>query len=164
MATTSTETRNTSAPVRTLIRALNACIETCMDGEKGFAIAAAEVRDPRLKKMLISRSTERADFMGELQRLVVALGGFPENEGTARGALHRSWMTIGRVLAGRNDAFYLEECIRGERAAMHDYEAALRRAHVETLTPALQGLVRSQYESVRQSLEALLSWRPAVAH
>ena len=31
--------------------------------------------------------------------MCVALGGFPENEGTARGALHRGWMTIGRVSA-----------------------------------------------------------------
>lgn len=141
---------------KTIIRALNACIETCMDGEKGYAIAAAEVRDPALKDLCMRRSEQRSEFMQALQRAVGGLGGFPENEGTARGVLHRGWMTAARVARGRSDALFLEECIRGERAAMRDYEAALRRAHVEALPGDLARLLTEQYNALRESLAALI--------
>jgi uncharacterized protein (TIGR02284 family) len=141
---------------KTIIRALNACIETCMDGEKGYAIAAAEVRSPTLKDMFVRRSTQRSEFMVALQRAVEGSGSVPENEGTARGILHRGWMTAVRIARGRSDALYLEECIRGERAAMHDYAAALRGAHVETLPSDLSRLLTGQYGVIRESLAELI--------
>lgn len=141
---------------KTIIRALNTCIETCLDGEKGFAIAAADVRSPRLKETFLSASRERASFVLELQKLVAALGRLPENEGTTRGALHRSWIATMRVAIGRNDALYVEECIRGERAALRDYEVALRRAHIETLPPHIATTLRKQYLAIKTSLTELL--------
>lgn len=140
----------------TIIHALNACIETCMDGEKGFAVAAAEVRDPMLKELFMRRSKQRAENMMALQRAVTMFGGFPENEGTVRGTLHRSWMTTVRIAEGRSDALYLEECIRGERAAMRDYEAALHRAKIDTLPTDLSNLLMEQYRTVRESFAELV--------
>jgi uncharacterized protein (TIGR02284 family) len=55
---------------------LNGLIEICIDGEKGFAEAAADVRDPELKSFLQARSQERAGFVAALQSEVVALGRF----------------------------------------------------------------------------------------
>jgi uncharacterized protein (TIGR02284 family) len=143
-------------PYKTIIRALNGCIETCMDGEKGFAIAAAEVRDPMLKDLLMRRSKQRAENMVALQGVVAKVGSVPENEGTVRGGLHRVWMTAARIAYGRSDALFVGECIRGEKAAMRDYEAALHHADLESLPVELSSLLMEQYRTIRESLAELL--------
>ncbi len=65
-------------------------------------------------------------------------------------------MTAMRIAMGRDDGLYVEECIRGERAALLDYEAALRRARVETLPPNITSALRSQYLAIKASLAELL--------
>jgi uncharacterized protein (TIGR02284 family) len=112
----------------TTITALNRCIEACTDGEKGYGAAAADVRDPRLKSIMRSYEQQRADFVGELQRTIDALGADHENQGTLRGAIHRGFTGARLSLEGRNDEVVLEECVRGEGGALNTYDAALELA------------------------------------
>lgn len=139
-----------------IITALNRCIETCTDAEKGYAIAAADVRDPTLKARFLAHVKERSDFVLDLQRAILELGAMPENEGTVRGALHRGFMTVKRVAEGRDDRLIVEECVRGERAALRDYERALRHVFFRRLPPELRAMVESQYSTIKRSLEFLL--------
>ena len=136
-----------------IVIALNECIETCIDGEKGYAIAAADARDPGLRTVFQRRSKERADFVLALQAAIQALGSFAENEGTARAPLHRGWIDLRLALEGRTDRVILEECRRGEQAALNAYEKALRRAPLATLPQELRKLVQEQYASIEAALE-----------
>jgi uncharacterized protein (TIGR02284 family) len=130
-----------------LVRALNRCIETCTDGEKGYGVAAADVRAPELKALFHTYAKQRGDFVVALQEAIRTLGGFPENEGTLRGALHRSWMTCRGLVTGRKDRDILEGCAFGERAALDAYEAA-DRAVVHAVPDDLRALVREQYADI----------------
>lgn len=144
---------------RAIITALNRCIEINTDAEKGYALAAADVRDTTLKTLLLARVKERADFVLALQKAIEQLGGTPENEGSVKGAIHRGFMSFDRVVEGRSDQHVVEHCIRGETAALEGYEEALRRVFFHRLSPALKEMVESQYSSIKRSLAYLReSW------
>lgn len=86
---------------RAIARILNTCIEACTNGEKGYAVAAADVRDPVLKALFHDYSEQRAEFVRGLQIAVQELGAFPENRGTAGGTAHRGFMAVRRAVEGR---------------------------------------------------------------
>jgi effector-binding domain-containing protein len=65
-------------------------------------------------------------------------------------------MTAARIAYGRSDALFLEESIRGEKAAMRDYEAALHRAQLGALPTELSSLLTEQYRSIRESFAELI--------
>jgi uncharacterized protein (TIGR02284 family) len=138
-----------------VVFALNACIETCTDGEKGYASAAADVREPKLKDFLQQKSRQRAEFVVALQQAAQQLRAVPENEGTAKGAIHRGWVGVRKAVEGRSDRLILEECQRGEQAALRAYQAALKHAPLKTLSPQLRGLLQTQYSAIQSALDEL---------
>lgn len=131
--------------VGAIVAVLSACIETCTDGEKGFSLAAADVRDIELKAYLLGKAEERADFVMALQEAVQALGRFPENEGTVKGAVHRGIVAVRKVIEGRSDDLVLQECLRGEIAALHAYDLAIRRTPLDGMPSTVRGLIVHQY-------------------
>lgn len=151
-ATEPKESENTNT--KELVRALNRCIECCTDGEKGYGVAAADVRAPELKALLEKYEHQRAGFVLALQAAVRQLGAFPENEGSFGGALHRGWMNYRRLVEGRNDRTILEGCVEGEQAAVRAYEAA-DRAVFGTVPNDLRALVQDQYAAIQAALADL---------
>jgi uncharacterized protein (TIGR02284 family) len=106
---------------------LNACIEACIDGQKTYAIAAANVRDPAMKQMLQHHSDQRATFVVQLQNALRRLGVTPENEGTLRGAARQRLMEARHALEpNHNDYTVLRQCIRDQDVALRRYMAATR--------------------------------------
>jgi uncharacterized protein (TIGR02284 family) len=147
----STVVHSPSASTSEVVVVLNSCIEVCTDGQKGFAAAAANVRDPALKFLLQLYSDERAEFVLALQRAVLDLGAFPENEGTIRGVLHRGWVDAQLTLVGRSDHSVLKECVRGESAALSVYESALSHGRAGSLPRRVRVLVQRQFLAVRDA-------------
>src|SRR5580658_739011 len=73
---------------------LNTLIETCRNGELGYAEAARLVHDTRLQSIFEGYSKERAGFVKALQAEVTKLGGTPAESGSLGAALHRGWMEL----------------------------------------------------------------------
>lgn len=145
---------------RALLCALNRCIEASADAQKGYATAAADVRDAELKTLFQLRSDERAEYVLALQRAVSELGGWPANRGTLEGALHRAWIETRLVVGGRNDATVLAECERGERACLAAYDTLLFFAGSNARLPySLRALIAKQHGAVRASLGDILKRR-----
>ncbi|MDB4998282.1 MAG: family four-helix-bundle protein [Myxococcaceae bacterium] len=138
---------------------LNGLVETCVDGEKGFAEAAADARDPELKSFFQTRSQERAAFVAALQSEVIALGRFAENQGTARGTLHRVWTAAREGIEGHRDRLVLDECDLGERTAKRVYEKALNEM-IDRVPPLTRQLVQNQYQCIEASLASIVQRRP----
>ncbi|HSO39402.1 MAG TPA: PA2169 family four-helix-bundle protein [Labilithrix sp.] len=149
-------TSPTSTNARALLSSINRCIEAAADAQKGYAVAAADVRDGALKTLFQLRSDERAAFVVALQRAVSELGGWPENQGTVEGALHRAWMEARLAVEGRLDRTVLLECERGERAGLKVYEAALWLASSNPDVPQrVRETIGSQLAAIRDALEDL---------
>lgn len=123
---------------------LNACIDASTDSEKGFAVAAADVRDPALKSLFERYASERAEHVRALQAAVERMGVVPVNGGTVRGTLHRGWMETKRVVRGPADRFVLEECERGERQALATYDDAFVECPLDDLPPRVRALLIDQ--------------------
>lgn len=138
-----------------IIAALNRCVEACIDGEKGYGVAAADVRDAELKTELIDRARARGEFAITLQRLIEKLGAFAENQGTSKGALHRGLLDARLALGGRSDAVVLEECLRGDAAAIGVYEDAMKGVEEEGASEEVRGAVLSQLNAMRYAFVEL---------
>lgn len=146
-----------TADMRKAIKALNACIEISTDGEKGYASAAADVRDRVLKALFMQYSRQRAEFVIALQDSIRELGGFPENEGTLRGALHRGFLDARRALEGGEDRLVVVECERGERAALAAYDRAFQEIPLGDHTPSALHLLVAQRATIKGAHDVLLN-------
>jgi uncharacterized protein (TIGR02284 family) len=142
--------------VPSIIRTLNTCIETCIDGEKGYATAAADVRDLTLKALFEQYAMQRAAFVLALQEAIEELGGMPENQGTAKGTLHRGLTGARLALEGRSDAVILDECERGDRAAVAAYDRALARTPLPTLPPKVSQLLVEQRAAIKGTYDEVM--------
>lgn len=119
-----------------VISTLNELIETCRDGQEGFREAAEAVENSETKTFFAQASTERAQFVGELQSLVRELGGEPAESGSFAGTIHRGWIDLKAAIAGNDEHSVLVECERGEDSAKRNYTDALGKdlpANVRTV-------------------------------
>lgn len=130
-----------------IIDTLNDLIETCKDGEYGFRASAEYVSSPTTRQSFERRAEECLQAAGELQAIVVRLGGKAEDSGTASGAMHRGWVAVKGTLAGYTDKAILEETERGEDSAMTAYRKALS----EPLPPDVRMVVERQFEGVKRN-------------
>ena len=108
-----------------VIGVLNDLIETCKDGEYGFAKCAERVNTASLRELMLKRSAGCRSAARELQSLVIKLGGEPAERGSVLGALHRGWVSMADMLSANADHSVLAECERGEDSALARYRAAL---------------------------------------
>lgn len=146
-----------------IISTLNDLIETSKDGEYGFRASAEQARDPALKQLFLTRAADCEAAVRELQAEVLRLGGKPDEHGSATGALHRGWVAVKGTLAGYTDLAMLEECERGEDAALKAYRKALS----EPLPEPLLALVLRQRDGAQRNhdqIKALRDKARAAAH
>ena len=128
------------------VKTLNTLIETLKDGQNGFKIAAADVKDMRVKSVFTELAQDRTRLAGELQSEVSRLGGDPEKSGSASAAVHRGWINLKSVLGGGEKSI-LDEAERGEDVAVKSFETALQAK----LPPDVAGVVRRQYDEVKKA-------------
>lgn len=129
------------------IRALNDLIETCKDGEYGFRASAEQTKSTELRQWLDNRADDCARAADELQAQVIELGGEPDTGGSMGGAMHRGWVAVRGTLAGYSDDAVLEECERGEDAALKAYGDVSR----QPLPEPVLALVERQHLGVQRN-------------
>jgi uncharacterized protein (TIGR02284 family) len=130
-----------------LVEILNALLQTSRDGAMGFRTCARDVRSKSLTP-LFKASAERCEKgAAELEVAIRNLGGEPTHSGSVIGALHRTWTDVLSSLTGMEERVVLDECERGEDAAMRAYETALG----EDLPLDVERMVRRQYAGVKEN-------------
>jgi uncharacterized protein (TIGR02284 family) len=104
---------------------LHELIQTCKDGETGYAHAAGVATDPRLKAYFSEESLERARLMRDLKSEVQQrLGEEPDTSPSVAGTLHRVWFEA-KADIGLGDQSILNSVEQGEDSAKKAYEQAL---------------------------------------
>jgi uncharacterized protein (TIGR02284 family) len=114
---------------------LNDVLERNYDAVNGYKDAARDVEHAALKEYLLKQAVERVRFGKEIREEIILLGGTPTEEGSALGFLHRTWMNFKTNLVHDNEDEVCEECIRGEKAAVEEYDALLKEVE---LSPRLR--------------------------
>lgn len=141
-----------------VIDVLNNLLETCRDGEYGFNTAAEHTKSAEIKIMLTRHAGECRSAGQELQTLIRQLGGESDEGGSMSGALHRGWVSIKATLSGYSDLAMLDECERGEDAAVASYRKALK----ENLPSAIRGVVELQAQGAQRNHDQVKGMRDAV--
>ena len=141
-----------------VVDVLNDLVEVSKDGEYGFTEAAEHAKSAEIKATLASRAADCASGAAELQRLVAAYGGEPEDSGSAAGALHRGWVSVRSVLTTKDDLAVLEEAERGEDSALKKY----REAASKNLPADVQAVIRKQLQGTQANHDQIKSLRDRV--
>ena len=126
------------------IEELNDLTKLMIDSFKGYKEAIDQSDDSfALKNEFADRAERRSVYIAEIQDYVRSLGGTPEVEGTARGAVHRNFMKFanffrddeeGAVSSVENGEAYLAECIEDvleDDEVSADAKALLSKAHAD---------------------------------
>ena len=130
---------------------LNTLIETCRDGARGFQLAADQVRSADLKEFFANTALQRERFAAELLPHAQRLGGGQDADGTAAGALHRSWMKIKDAITNYDEDAIMAEAERGEAAAVNAYAEAV----TNVLPPDGRAVIEAQYAAIRAAQREL---------
>jgi len=146
---------NSSMTNDDVISELNKLIETCKDGEYGFRTCSEHVKSQDLKTLFLDRAGDCQRGASELQGLVARLGGSPDTTSSATGTLHRGWVSVVGALTGYSDQKMLDECERGEDAALERYRDALK----QPLPSDVMGIVQKQYEGVKRNHDQIRNLR-----
>lgn len=121
------------------------------DAIKGFEKASKNAEQVGIKSYFENKVVERMHFLKELRASVPDLNlGSVEIDGSTAGAAHRTWMDVKAFFSGDNDEAMLEEAVRGDKAAMKDYDKALTETMVP---PRVKDIIRAQREKLQNDLE-----------
>ena len=117
-----------------IISDLNTLLTRNYDAEKGYHKAAEHVKDPDLKRMFEVYSDQRYHFGHDLKGEITSMGGEPDKGASVASGAHRTWMDIKSMLSSDDTESMLEECIRGEEAAVKNYKEVLEHTDLPATT------------------------------
>jgi uncharacterized protein (TIGR02284 family) len=92
-----------------------------------------------------------------IEAQVRGLGGTPAQGGSVSGSMHRAWTNIKSAITGMNEHAVLAECERGEDAAKHAYEGALK----QDLPTDVRTIIERQYQGVKENHDRVRNLRNA---
>jgi len=131
---------------------LNDLLEKNYDAEKGYKYAAENSKNPELKAFFSERAQERYDFGHELKSEIRDFGENPDKGSSLAGDAHRTWMNLKTSLSSDKDDAALEEAIRGEKAAIDEYEDVLKDTDIP---PSTANLLLKQKNGIVAALNKL---------
>lgn len=132
-----------------LVNNLQELLEKNYDAEKGFTKAMQDVKNDNLSKFFKYQAAQRSQFANELTNEIINLNETPKESGSVTGAVHRTWIDIKTSLSGDKDEAVLEECIRGEKASVEEYESRLQ----ENRFPSnIENTLTNQKSSIQNTL------------
>ncbi|WP_421824470.1 ferritin-like domain-containing protein [Flagellimonas oceanensis] len=130
---------------------LNDIVQKNEDAIKGYKKAAENAKETGLQNYFLNKARERRNFLNELKASTPALDIGNDMDGTAKGAMHRTWMDIKAFFSGENDESMLEEAIRGDKAAVEEYNEVLADIHLPINAASV---IRKQRNWIVQDMEA----------
>ena len=117
---------------------LNGIIEKSIDAQKGFSKAAENAKHSGLRNFFETKAEERENFTSQLKSLVAVTGEEAESSGSLTGKAHRTWMDTKAFFTSDNDESMLEEAIKGEKAALEEYQDVLGKSMPQGAKTVLQ--------------------------
>ena len=142
-----------------VIDTLNSLLESSRDGEFGFTECAEHVKAQDIKTLLLRHADECRGAAAALAGQIRQLGGEPDEGGTTSGALHRGWVSVRGTLSGYTDLAMLQECERGEDAALARYRKALKE---EDLPSGIRAMIERQAQGAQRNHDQVKAMRDAL--
>ena len=138
-----------------IAKKLNALLEKNYDAEAGYKKAAEDVKNLSLKDYFKSRAKDRYDFGHELKEEIRSFGQEPKKGTSLTGDLHRAWMDLKSALSSDKEEAILNEAIKGEKAAVKEYNEVINDKEVPPSTANILIKQRNSVEAALKKAEAL---------
>lgn len=133
---------------------LNDLLEKNYDTEKAYKSAAESVKDPQLKSFFNERAQERYDFGHELKSEIRNFGMSPDKGSSFTGDVQRSWMNLKTNLSSDKEEAVLEEMVRGEKAAVKEYNEVMEATEIPAST---KNILMKQRNAITAALNQVKS-------
>jgi len=140
------------------VRVLSRLYEIVEAGEKGYAVAATNVRNRALKMLFRSYAQQRVKFKEQILAEIQRLGGRGEPGENMLGAIHRGRITIFATMTigeESREKVVLKEVVLGESYAIRTYKRTLQ----ENLPEATRELIQRQFEEVSRIVDKVQMMR-----
>tara|TARA_R110002049_G_scaffold231003_2_gene403190 strand:- start:5636 stop:6067 length:432 start_codon:yes stop_codon:yes gene_type:complete len=119
------------------VNTLNNLLSRNYDAEKGFKLVADKTENPVLKNYFTKNSEMHRKFGHDIKAEITHLGGKIDKGSSIEGDLHRGWLTVKSALVGNTNEALVNECERGQKVAMEDYQEAVDHLDDSNLTAKL---------------------------
>jgi len=133
------------------ISKLDDLIVTTVDSVKGYEHSAEHAAAARYADLFRTLATERRDVVATLQSRSRALGGTPNEFGSAAATLHRGFEDLRRALGGGDEAI-VKEIERGEDYLKEEFERALRD---DAISPETRAIIQDSYTTVKRGHDTI---------
>lgn len=139
---------------KSLVHILSNLLEKNYDAEKGYKKAMEHTKNPDLRNFLKNQAVQRNHFATEIDKQIHLLNEHPKDnsQGSTLGTIHRFWIEIKGSWAKKDDESILEECLRGEKASLKEYEDKLEN-HMFTLE--IKELLESHRDAIKKTLKQI---------
>lgn len=131
---------------------LNALIEKNKDAEKGFIKAAENAKAKSLVVWFTNSAIERKKFNQDLKLEISSFEQDSNINGSLTGDIHRTWMELKTLLATDNDKAMLQEVIKGEKAALKEYNNIFNEVNLPSTTKTM---LTSQWTKIKNNVTIL---------
>ncbi|GGW60789.1 uncharacterized protein (TIGR02284 family) [Winogradskyella epiphytica] len=138
---------------------LNGLLEKNYDAEKGYQKAAENVEHAGLKNYFNRKAEQRRSFGHELKSEITSFGQEVDKGGSIKGAAHRTWMDVKALFSADDAESMLEEAIRGEKAAVSEYNEVLQEASLPSSTKSILMSQKNQIDTDLSEVKSLESLR-----
>ncbi|MBL7560622.1 PA2169 family four-helix-bundle protein [Olleya sp. YSTF-M6] len=135
-----------------VVSSLQDLLQKNYDAEAGYKQVMTKTDNEPLKNWLQQKALQRNTFATELDYQIRKHNAEPKASGTIKGDLHRGWINIKSTLSADTDEALMEECIRGEKASIKEYEDQLKNFNTDT---EIQTIVQSQLTTVKSALNTV---------
>lgn len=142
-----------------LIEVLNDLIQINNDRVEGYKRASKESdnNDTDLNAIFNKMADESRQYVAELTREIVKLGGEPASGTTASGKIYRAWMDVKSTFSGSDRYTILASCEYGEDAAQKAYKDTLESDEIQS--GEIRQLIENQKASLRISHDTMKKYR-----
>ena len=134
---------------------LNELLEKNYDAEAGYKLAQGKVDSSRVKDFFSQQAQERYNFGHELKTEIKSFGQEPDKGTSLKGDAHRTWMNIKSTFSSDNEESMLEEAIRGEKAALEEYNEVLSDHSLPVSTKSVLSKHRDNIQNALNRVETM---------
>ncbi len=124
-------------------------LEKNKDGIKGYEKAAENTDNTALQTYFRNKAEKRKEFNLKLKRETQNAYSEFDVDGSFKGSIHRAWMDVKSLFSADDAESMLEESIRGDKAAIEEYNDVIE---YDNLPVGLRNLLISQRNNIQQDI------------
>lgn len=135
---------------------LNRILEKTYDAQNGYANAAENAHDendPNLTRWFAHQGQRRTEYaasiIGEMKNMNLEA----DMDGSVSGDLHRGWLNLKLNFTSDEEEAILEECLRGEKAAIEEYDEVLNNS--AELPPTIVNILQTQRDEIQATVNKI---------